>query len=150
IHYVAANGVENHRQWQSPKNAVEIAKILLSAGADPNAMCTAYSEYDTVLGLLLTSAHPARAGVQADLVEVLCTGGVKKDGPEDDGGPLWFALMSGYTAAAERLIKCGARLDNIVFAAAIGDLERTQRHFDGARLSKSGRARSGERIGARG
>jgi ankyrin repeat protein len=150
IHYVAANGIENNRQWQSPKNAVEIAQTLLSAGADPNATCTAYSERDTVLGLLVTSAHPAAAGVQADLVEVLCRAGAKADGPDDDGGPLWSAITSGYTAAAERLASCGARVDNIVFAAAIGDLGRTCSYFDDAGRLRAGRARSGERIGTRG
>src|SRR5207247_4490346 len=33
LHYVAANGVEGHRQ-KTPKNAVEIAKTLLKAGAE--------------------------------------------------------------------------------------------------------------------
>jgi hypothetical protein len=150
IHHVAANGIEIHRQWQSPKNAVEIAETLLGAGADPNATCTAYGERDTVLGLLVTSAHPAAAGVQADLVEVLCRAGAIADGPDDDGGPLWSAITSGHAPTAERLAKCGARVDNVVFAAAIGDLERTRCYFDDAGRLEAGRARSGERIGARG
>src|SRR5205807_2098987 len=36
LHYVAANGVENYRQ-KTPPNAVEITRLLLDAGADPNA-----------------------------------------------------------------------------------------------------------------
>jgi len=150
IHYLAANGVENNRQWQSPRNAVEIAELLLAAGADPDATCTAYGERDTVLGLLVTSAHPAAAGVQADLVEVLCRAGVNPDGPDDDGGPLWLAIGSGYPAAAERLAACGARVDNLVFAAAIGDLDRVRSYFDASGCLRPGRARSGERIGGRG
>ena len=41
LHYLAANGVEDERQ-RSPKNAVEVARLLLDAGADPNALarCT--------------------------------------------------------------------------------------------------------------
>jgi hypothetical protein len=34
VHYVAANGVESSRQWQSPRNAVQILRILLRHGAD--------------------------------------------------------------------------------------------------------------------
>src|ERR1700730_15992242 len=33
LHYVAANGVEGYRQ-QCPRNAVDVAKILLGSGAD--------------------------------------------------------------------------------------------------------------------
>src|SRR5262249_35044968 len=37
LHYVAANGVEGYRQ-KTPKNAVMIAKMLLSAGSEPDAL----------------------------------------------------------------------------------------------------------------
>src|SRR5436190_2610352 len=36
LHYVAANGVEDYRQ-KTPQNAVEVAKILLNAGAEVDA-----------------------------------------------------------------------------------------------------------------
>jgi hypothetical protein len=36
LHYVSANGVEDFRQ-KTPKNIVEITKLLLTAGADVNA-----------------------------------------------------------------------------------------------------------------
>jgi hypothetical protein len=67
LHYVAANGVEEIRQWQSPTNAVEIAAILLGAGADPDATCPCYGPADTPLYLLVTSGHPAgrRSGLLA-------------------------------------------------------------------------------------
>ena len=61
------------------------------------------------MGLLLTSAHPAAAGVQADLVEALCKGGVKPGGPQNEGTPLWIAITAGYTPAAERLARCVRR-----------------------------------------
>lgn len=38
LHYLAANGVEDERQ-RSPRNAPTIAKMLLEAGADPDALC---------------------------------------------------------------------------------------------------------------
>src|SRR5712664_3149225 len=37
LHYVAANGVEGYRQ-KTPKNAVEVAKMLLNAGAEVDAL----------------------------------------------------------------------------------------------------------------
>jgi hypothetical protein len=36
LHYVSANGVEDFRQ-KTPKNIVQITKLLLKAGADVNA-----------------------------------------------------------------------------------------------------------------
>jgi hypothetical protein len=75
--------------------------------------------------------HPAAAGVQADLVEVLCGAGASPNGLDDDGRPLWEAIKSGYTPAAERLIHCGAQVDNLLFAAALGNLAAVNRYFDG-------------------
>jgi hypothetical protein len=72
--------------------------------------------------LLVSSGPPAVAGVQDALVDVLCKGGANPDGV---GGyrPLWTAIVFGYPRAAERLVSCGASVDNIVFAAALGDLD---------------------------
>ncbi len=130
LHHVAANGIEVERQLQSPQNAVDIARLLLERGADPDAVCDAYSGRDTTLTLLVSSAHPASAGVQAPLVEELCRGGARVDGLDDDGAPLFTALTSGYTKAAEALVRCGARVDNLVFAAADGRLDAVQGYFD--------------------
>src|SRR5579864_9283961 len=41
LHYVAANGVEGYRQ-KTPPNAVEIARALLQAGAEPDALADLY------------------------------------------------------------------------------------------------------------
>jgi hypothetical protein len=130
LHYVAANGVEETRQWQTPPNAVEIARILLDGGADPDAICPCYGEDDTPMGLLVTSAHPSAAGVQAALVELLCAAGANPNGRDEDGAPLWAACTFGYTAAVDALVRCGARLDNLVLAAAAGDLAGVRAHFD--------------------
>jgi hypothetical protein len=130
LHHVAANGVEASRQWQSPSNAVEIARILLAAGADVDATCDAYGGGWTALTLLVTSAHPAVAGVQADLVEVICRAGASPDGLADDGAPLWEAIKCGYTPAVDRLVSCGARIDNLVLAASVGDLAAVRGYFD--------------------
>lgn len=129
LQHVAANGIESHRQWQSPANAVELARLLLEAGAEPDAPCDSYM-CSTALTLLVTSAHPARAGVQAPLVELLCEWGAQPDGPERDGQPLWSAISAWYPLAVEALVRAGATVDNLLFAAAVGDLPRVRSYFD--------------------
>jgi hypothetical protein len=142
LQHVAANGIENSRQWQSPANAVDLAELLLEAGAEPDAACDCYGGGWTAMTLLVTSCHPAKAGVQADLVETLCRHGAKPNGPDDDGAPLWWALGFFYTAAADRLVHCGARVDNLLFAAASGDLEAVKCYFDGQGRLRGDRAHS--------
>jgi ankyrin repeat protein len=128
LHYVAANGVEQTRQ-RSPANAPAIARALLDAGADPNAGSRSYGPEDMPLELLVSSCHPGEAGVQADLVEILCRAGAKVEGLRGDGSPLWTAITWGYRHSAERLVKCGARVDNIITDAALGYLDRVKSYF---------------------
>ena len=132
LQHVAANGVENSRQWQSPSNAVQIARILLDAGAEPDATCDSYGGNSTAMTLLVSSAGPAAAGVQSDLVETLCGAGANPNGPDDDGMPLWSAIAAWYPRAAEALVRCGACVDNLLFAAAVGDLALVKSYFDEA------------------
>lgn len=124
LHHVAANGIEVERQLQSPPNAPDIMQLLLGRGADPDAACDLYGGGPgmTTMCLLVSSCVPAAAGVQAALVEVLCRGGATVDGPQDDSAPLRTAITFGYTEAAEALVRCGARVDNLIFYAALGDL----------------------------
>jgi ankyrin repeat protein len=124
VHYVAANGVEFSRQWRTPANAVAILRLLVDRGADPDAVCDAYGggPAQTPLCLLVSSAPPATAGVEPGLVDELCRAGADPNGLADDGLPLWTALTRGHAAAVEALVRGGARVDNLVFAAAAGDL----------------------------
>ncbi len=62
LHYVAANGVETRRQTV-PANAAKLTRLLIDSGADVNATANIYGGGATPLSLLLTSAHPAAAGV---------------------------------------------------------------------------------------
>jgi hypothetical protein len=62
LHYIGANGVEGFRQ-RTPQNAVEIADVLLDAGADIDAVTDMYGGGATTLGLVATSIHPKVAGV---------------------------------------------------------------------------------------
>ena len=64
LHYTAANGVETHRQ-RVPLNVATVITTLAARGADVNAVAGMYGGGQTPLHLLVTSAHPAAAGVAA-------------------------------------------------------------------------------------
>ncbi len=125
LHYVGANGVENENQ-RTPPNAVEICRILLEAGAKPDATADIYGKGSMTMGLLVTSIHPCLAHVQGDLVRELVRGGAAVDGPQNDGNPLHAAISFGYEDAVDALHECGARISNLIEAAAVGDLERVE------------------------
>lgn len=128
LHHVAANDVEESRQWQSPPNAVQIAEMLLRAGADPDATCNSYGGGATTMTLLVSSEHPARAGTQVALVEALLDGGASVDGtPGEVGPPIATAVAFGCPAAAEALARRGARIDDVVVAAGLGRLPLIER-----------------------
>lgn len=132
LHYVAANGVEDFRQ-RSPKNAPAIARFLLAAGAEVDAIAATYGGGNpghlgnngdqTTLNLLVSSAHPALAGVQVSLVETLLDFGAAVNGLQDNGSPLLTALAFGYGSPAEALVSRGARIDNVYTAAALGRVD---------------------------
>lgn len=130
LHYVAANGIEDALQ-RPIANADEIARILLVAGAAVDATCHAYDgRYPTTLALLVSSDHPAKAGVSARLVDVLCDAGAAVDGLDDDRLPLSSALLFGRIECVDALVARGARTDNLVFAAAAGRLDWVRRWLD--------------------
>jgi ankyrin repeat protein len=125
LHYVSANGVEDFRQ-KTPKNIVEIANLLLDAGADVNAESEAYGGRSTTLGLTATSYHPEAAGVQLALMDLLIERGAIIDGPDSDVNG---CLHNGRGEAAEYLANRGARLD-LEGAAGVGRLDIVKRFFD--------------------
>jgi ankyrin repeat protein len=130
LHYVAANGIEDALQHPVP-DADAIARVLLAAGAEVDATCDAYEgRCPTTLALLVSSEHPARAGVSAKLVYVLCDAGAAVDGLDDDQLPLSSALLFGRIECVDALLARGARTDNVVFAAAAGRLDWVRRWLD--------------------
>lgn len=139
LHYVSANGVEDYRQ-KCPGNALEIAKILLKAGAEVNAPANAYGK-STALGLVATSIHPARAGVQIDLLQTLIAAGASVDGAPGGWNPLNAALANGRPEAAEFLAHNGARID-LEGAAGLGRLDLVKTFFnqDGSLKSNAAKA----------
>jgi ankyrin repeat protein len=142
LHHLAANGIETERQRRSPPNAVEVMRLLIERGADPDATCDSYGggPRSTTMCLLVSSVHPYVAGVQVALVEELCRNGARVNGIHDDNVPLWTAISFGYTDAAEALARCGARVDNLCLAAALGDLEAVRWYFGASGSLDAGRA----------
>jgi ankyrin repeat protein len=128
LHYVAANGVEDGRQ-KTPANAVEVAKVLLDAGAEVDALGDMYGARCTTMSLLVSSSHPAEAGLQSELVETLLDYGAAFEGPASNRrSALITALAFGYLDTAETLARRGAPVDNLAAVAGLG------RYEDAARL----------------
>jgi hypothetical protein len=114
---------------------------LLDAGAEVDATADVYGGGATTLGLAATSAHPRRAGVQIDLIQILIDHGAQIERPHASGGGGHGAVMgclaNGCPEAAEYLAQRGARMD-IVGAAALGRLEVVLSYFDKAGARKPG------------
>jgi ankyrin repeat protein len=119
LHYLAANGVEGERQ-KSPKNAVEIATLLLNSGAEVDALAEMYEGQHTTMAMLVSSVLPAKAGVQDALVERLLDFGAAIEGAGTGESPLIGALAFGYLSAAETLAKRGAKTDTLPAVAGLG------------------------------
>jgi Ankyrin repeats (3 copies) len=116
LHYVSANGVEGYRQ-RTPKNAVAIAELLLRSGAEVDATANVYGGRPTTLGLVATSGHPERAGVQEELMRLLLAHGAKIA-----DGSVRTCLANGRGKAAEFLAGRVVRLD-LDEAAGVGRLD---------------------------
>lgn len=122
LHYIAANGHEGWRQ-KTPKNAVEVARLLLDTGAEPDAIAHMYGGDATTMDMLVSSVHPHAAGVQVALVDILVDYGAAVNGVEDNSSPLMTAFRFHYPLAAEALARRGARIDNVITAAALGRVD---------------------------
>src|SRR5688572_27184486 len=133
LHYVAANGVEGYRQ-KTPPNAVEVAKALLRAGAEVDALADMYGGQCTTLSLLVSSCHPAESGLQSALAETLVDFGASIDGVGVGRwvSPLMTALAFGYLDTAETLARRGARVDDLATAAGLGRVADARRLLSNA------------------
>ena len=130
LHYVSANGVENYRQ-KTPANIVDIARLLLDAGAEVDAEADVYGGGATTLGLVITSAHPRIAGVQNALADLLLDRGAKLE-----PGFVRGCLMNGCPEVAEYLVKRGVRtkLEQLTLeeAAGLNRLDLVERLWAGS------------------
>ena len=128
LHYVGANGVEPEHQG-TPPNAPAIAELILSRGADPNALALTYGggPAQTTLYLAATSSHPEEAGVMVPLLEALVRGGARVNDEDRD------ALHTSQPSALPALVAAGATVD-LWLAAALGRLADVRRFVgrDGA------------------
>ena len=130
LHYVSANGIEGYRQ-KTPKNIVEIAEMLLKAGAEVDAIADVYGGGCTTLGLVATSVHPERAGVQEALLKTLLDHGAKLEQASIAGNRQSIVsgcLANGRLTAAKFLASRGAPLD-LAEAAALGRLDVVKSFF---------------------
>jgi ankyrin repeat protein len=130
LHYVSANGVEGYRQ-KTPKNIVQIAEILLEAGAEVDAKADVYGGGCTTLGLAATSVHPDHAGVQDALLQTLLDHGASMDQRSIAGNGqsvVIGCLANGRPKAAEFLASRGAHVD-LAGAAALGRLDVVKTFF---------------------
>lgn len=124
LHYLAANGVEGYRQ-RSPANAVEIAVILLDAGADPNALQGSYGSENTTMAMLVSSEPPRTAGVLLGILHALIDRGasVAPLGTGHCADPVMTALIFGNADAALALEQRGANVSTLPAAAALGRID---------------------------
>lgn len=113
LHHVAGNPI----RCPIPANVLDLARLLLKHGADPNA---ATEGRNTTIGLLLTSLQASEAGVALPLIDLLRDAGANEtlDGPEVLSAP----LLNAAPATAAALVKRGAQID-LRHAAGLGDLE---------------------------
>ena len=132
LHYIAANGVEGYRQ-RTPPNAVEVAKTLLDAGAEVDALADMYDAKCTTMSMLVSSSPPAEAGLQIDLAATLLDYGAALEGPGSNWqSAVLTALTFGYLDTARMLADRGGRVDNISTAAGLGYLDDVTRLLPGA------------------
>jgi ankyrin repeat protein len=125
LHYVAANGTERQR---TPPTAVEIAKTLLEAGAEVDALADMYEQRCTTMGLLVSSSPPAQAGLQIPLAEMLLDHGAALEGPESKWqSALMTALAFGFVDTARALVRRGAAVEFLPAAAGLGSLADARR-----------------------
>jgi ankyrin repeat protein len=113
LHHVAGNPI----RAALPENVLDLARLLLAHGADPNATTDAGA---TTVRLLLTSQQASEAGVALPLIDLLSAAGAPFD--LDDPELLTAPLLNAAPATAAALVKRGARAD-LRHAAGLGQLD---------------------------
>ena len=110
--FVAENPI---RRGTLPTNIVEVAQVILDAGAhaDQDAL------HET-LGLVSSGCVPRECHVQIPLIDLLCASGA------DPASAILTALAHGELEAVDALRRNGAPLD-LVVAAGLGRAEEVQR-----------------------
>ncbi len=112
LEFVAENPV---RHGTLPENIVEVAKVILDAGAEPPSIQAA-------LMLVSTGSVPRECNLQVVLINLLCDHGAE---PEAALPP---AMLHGELDAVNALLARGARL-NLPVAAALGRMPEVRAHM---------------------
>ena len=107
-------------------NGPQIVRLLIEAGADPNALTTSRGAETTGPGDE-TPLHYAASSDDADVAEALIDGGADIEVPDGSiGTPLDNAVGYSCWHVARLLVARGARVDKAWHAAALGMLGRLQ------------------------
>lgn len=112
LEFVAENPV---RRGTLPDNIVEVAKVILDAGAKED-----HAALNETLGLVSSGCVPRQCRVQISLIDLLCAYGA------DPASAIITALGHQELEAVDALQRNGAPLD-FVLAAAMGRAEEVQR-----------------------
>jgi len=110
--FIAENPIRHHRL---PANIVEMAKLILDAGAAADQ-----SMINETLALVSSGCVARECGVQVPLIRLLCDYG------GDHNGVVISALGHGEFEAVDVLIECGATMD-LCIAAATNRLDEARR-----------------------
>jgi hypothetical protein len=110
LEFVAENPV---RHGKLPKNIVEVAQVILEAGAEKSAL-------NETLMLVATGSVPRECRMQLPLIDLLCDHGADPD------SAIHAAVLHGEMEAVPALIRRGARID-LPVAAALGRTEDFRR-----------------------
>ena len=119
LHYTAGNPTRN----PMPPNILDVVRVLLDTGADPNAKTELGN---TVVTLVASGRIPREAGVQINLIDLLVERGA--DVNEGQSG-IEVALYHGETDAARALFRHGAKVD-LRTSAGLGELDLVEKYFN--------------------
>lgn len=108
LEFIAENPIRHNRM---PENIVAVTEAILDAGVDQAAL-------DTTLALVSSGSVPQACGKQVPLIELLCDRGA------DPGTAIHAAILHGGAAAANALIRRGAKIDLPVAALMDADTFR--------------------------
>jgi hypothetical protein len=108
LEFVAENPI---RHGKLPENIVEVARVILEAGAERSAI-------NETLGLVASGRVPRECKVQVPLIDLLCDYGAEPTGA-------MHSALNGETEALDALIRRGARVD-LPVAAATGKVEEAR------------------------
>lgn len=124
LEFVAENPI---RRGTLPENIVEIAKVILEAGAKEDR------QLNETLGLVCSGRIARECGVQIPLIDLLCRHGAD---PDSAMAP---ALVHGEFEAVDALLRQGAHIDLLV-AAGLGRTKDFRRSLASANAEDRHRA----------